>query len=47
MSVGAGVVGDISSRAERGGFYGFFMLGPLVSRKKLGCLLMQFLQPSK
>ena len=31
ISVGAGVVGDISSRAERGGFYGLFMLGPLVS----------------
>ena len=31
MSVGAGVIGDISSRAERGGFYGLFMLGPLVS----------------
>ena len=30
MSVGAGVVGDISSGAERGGFYGLFMLGPLV-----------------
>ena len=30
-SVGAGVVGDISSGAERGGFYGLFMLGPLVS----------------
>ena len=30
MSVGAGVVGDISSRADRGGFFGFFMLGPLV-----------------
>jgi MFS family permease len=33
MSVGAGVIGDISSRAERGVFFGFFMLGPLVSRK--------------
>jgi MFS family permease len=31
MFVGAGVIGDISSRAERGGFYGLFMLGPLVS----------------
>ena len=31
MSVGAGVVGDITSRAERGGFYGLFMLGPMVS----------------
>ena len=30
-SVGAGVVGDISNRAERAGFYGLFMLGPLVS----------------
>jgi MFS family permease len=30
MSVGAGVIGDISSRADRGGFYGLFMLGPLV-----------------
>ena len=33
MSVGAGVIGDISSRAERGSFFGFFMLGPLVSWK--------------
>ena len=31
VSVGAGVVGDISSGAERGGFYGLFMLGPLVN----------------
>ena len=31
MSVGAGVISDISNRAERGGFFGFFMLGPLVS----------------
>ena len=31
MSVGAGVIGDISSGAERGGFFGLFMLGPLVS----------------
>ena len=31
MSIGAGVVGDISSGAERGGFFGLFMLGPLVS----------------
>ena len=30
MSAGAGVVGDISSRTDRGGFYGLFMLGPLV-----------------
>ena len=31
MFVGAGVIGDISSRAERGGFYGFFTIGPLVN----------------
>jgi MFS family permease len=31
VSVGAGVIGDISSRAERGGFFGLFMLGPVVS----------------
>jgi MFS family permease len=31
MSVGAGVVGDVSSGAERAGFFGLFMLGPLVS----------------
>ena len=29
--VGAGVIGDISTRAERGGFYGLFTLGPLVN----------------
>ena len=31
ISVGAGVVSDISNRAERGGFFGLFMLGPSVS----------------
>ena len=31
MSVGAGVVGDISNREERAGFFGLFMLGPMVS----------------
>ena len=33
LSEGAGVVGDISSRAERGGLFGLFMLGSLVSGK--------------
>lgn len=28
--IGAGVVGDISTRAERGGFFGIFTLGPMV-----------------
>ncbi|KAF9478846.1 MFS general substrate transporter [Pholiota conissans] len=28
IAIGAGVVGDISSRAERGGFFGIFSLGP-------------------
>lgn len=27
---GAGVVGDISTRAERGGFFGIFTIGPMV-----------------
>ena len=27
---GAGVIGDISTRAERGGFFGLFILGPMV-----------------
>ena len=30
MSVGAGVIGDISTRAERGGFFGLYSLGPMV-----------------
>ena len=40
MSVGAGVIGDISSRADRGGFYGVFMLGPLVGLKTSNMKLM-------
>ena len=39
MFVGAGVIGDISSRAERGGFFGFFMLGPLVNLTNLNLLM--------
>ena len=31
-NVGAGVVGDISTKAERGGFYGLFIVGPMVSQ---------------
>lgn len=27
---GAGVIGDISTREERGGFFGLFTLGPMV-----------------
>lgn len=30
FSPGAGVIGDISTRAERGGFFGLFILGPMV-----------------
>ncbi|KAF8204569.1 major facilitator superfamily domain-containing protein [Pholiota molesta] len=30
IAIGAGVVGDISTRAERGGFFGIFTLGPMV-----------------
>ncbi|TFK77325.1 MFS general substrate transporter [Pluteus cervinus] len=30
IAIGAGVIGDISTRAERGGFYGLFTMGPLV-----------------
>ena len=30
LFIGAGVVGDISTRAERGGFFGIFTLGPMV-----------------
>ncbi|KAF5312980.1 hypothetical protein D9619_002950 [Psilocybe cf. subviscida] len=29
IAVGAGVVGDISTRAERGGFFGIFTIGPM------------------
>ncbi|KDR78741.1 hypothetical protein GALMADRAFT_223989 [Galerina marginata CBS 339.88] len=28
IAIGAGVIGDISTRAERGGFYGIFTIGP-------------------
>ena len=31
---GGGVIGDISTRAERGGFVGLFFLGPLVGKRK-------------
>lgn len=30
IAIGAGVIGDISNRAERGGFFGIFTLGPMV-----------------
>ncbi|KAF9537815.1 MFS general substrate transporter [Agrocybe pediades] len=30
IAIGAGVVGDISTRAERGGFFGLFTVGPMV-----------------
>ncbi|KJA29580.1 hypothetical protein HYPSUDRAFT_174289 [Hypholoma sublateritium FD-334 SS-4] len=30
IAIGAGVIGDISTRAERGGFFGLFILGPMV-----------------
>ncbi|KAL4070587.1 major facilitator superfamily domain-containing protein [Scleroderma citrinum] len=29
VALGAGVIGDIATRAERGGFFGFFTVGPL------------------
>jgi len=32
QNAGTGVIGDISTRAERGGFYGVFILGPMVNR---------------
>ncbi|KAF8807811.1 MFS general substrate transporter [Phlegmacium glaucopus] len=30
IAIGAGVIGDISSREERGSFFGLFILGPMV-----------------
>ncbi|KAI6012499.1 major facilitator superfamily domain-containing protein [Pisolithus orientalis] len=30
IALGAGVVGDIATRAERGGFFGLFFIGPLL-----------------
>jgi MFS family permease len=30
IALGAGVIGDISSPAERGGFFGVYNIGPLV-----------------
>lgn len=33
---GAGVIGDISVPAERGGFFGIFTLGPMVCLVLLG-----------
>jgi hypothetical protein len=29
-AIGAGVIGDIGTPAERGGFFGIFSLGPMV-----------------
>lgn len=31
IALGAGVIADIATRAERGGFFGLFILGPMVS----------------
>jgi MFS family permease len=31
IAIGAGVIGDISTAKERGGFFGLFILGPMVS----------------
>ena len=31
LVLGAGVIGDISTPKERGGFFGMFNLGPMVS----------------
>jgi MFS family permease len=30
IAIGAGVISDISTPEERGGFFGFFILGPMV-----------------
>lgn len=30
IALGAGVIADIATRAERGGFFGLFSLGPMV-----------------
>ena len=30
VALGAGVIADIATRAERGGFFGLFSLGPMV-----------------
>ncbi|CAA7265936.1 unnamed protein product [Cyclocybe aegerita] len=30
IAIGAGVIGDVSTRAERGGFFGVFTIGPMV-----------------
>lgn len=40
VHTGAGVIGDISTRDERGGFFGLFSLGPTVlnSRDVLPCV---------
>lgn len=38
FSVGAGVVGDISTRAERGGFFGIFTIGPMARIYSCFCL---------
>lgn len=37
--IGAGVIGDISSRAERGGFFGIFTLGPTVGVRSWSILV--------
>ncbi len=30
IALGAGVIGDIATRAERGGFFGLYAVGPMV-----------------
>ena len=35
MAPGAGIIGDIATPAERGGFFGLFGLGGLVSARGL------------
>ena len=32
VALGAGVIGDIATRAERGGFFGLYSIGPMVSK---------------
>ena len=48
-ALGAGVIGDISNREERAGFFGLFMLGPMVNwkQKKNWSYLMQSLSIQK
>lgn len=36
IALGAGVIADIATRSERGGFFGLFSMGPMVRLQRWG-----------